>query len=79
MTTLLRKALSEIEKLPDAQQDAIAARLLAEVEDERAWSSRFSETTEAQWQAIAEDVRREVEAGRTEPIETLFSSESDES
>jgi hypothetical protein len=34
MTQLLQQAIAEIEKLPEDEQDAIAARLLAELEDE---------------------------------------------
>ena len=37
MTTLLQRAVAEVEKLPPEDQDAIAARFLAEVEDERQW------------------------------------------
>jgi hypothetical protein len=33
MTDLLRQAIAQIEKLPSAQQDAIAARFLAELQD----------------------------------------------
>ena len=35
MRSLLRKAIAEAETLSDDDQDAIASRLLAEVEDER--------------------------------------------
>ena len=34
MTDLLRKAIAEIEKLPQEKQDEIASRLLAELEQE---------------------------------------------
>jgi hypothetical protein len=33
MTELLKRAIAEIEKLPDTQQDAIATRLLNELKD----------------------------------------------
>lgn len=39
MTELLRQVISEIEKLPAEQQDAIASRLMAELKDEQAWSA----------------------------------------
>jgi len=39
MTELLRRAIAELEKLPDDQQDAIASRLLAELKDEQSWAS----------------------------------------
>jgi hypothetical protein len=38
----------EIEKLPEDAQDAIAARLLADLADENEWAARFAATTEAQ-------------------------------
>lgn len=39
MTELLRQVISEIEKLPAEQQDAIASLLMAELKDEQAWSA----------------------------------------
>jgi hypothetical protein len=41
MTELLQRLIAELEKLPEDEQDAIATRLLAELEDERAWKVRF--------------------------------------
>lgn len=72
MTTLLRKALAEVEKLPIEDQDAIAARLLAEVEDERAWSTRFAATTDDQWDRIVAEVRRDVAIGGTRRLDEAF-------
>ena len=68
MTTLLRRAIAEIEKLPDEEQDAIATRLLAEIEDERQWDARFSATTGEQWDRLVAEVRREVAKGETLPL-----------
>ncbi len=48
MTELLQQAIAEVSKLSDEQQDAIAARLLAELEDEQAWQKRFEATTDTQ-------------------------------
>ena len=58
MTTLLQRAFAEIEKLPRQDQDAIASRLLAEVEDERQWNTRFAATTDDQWDRLVAEVRR---------------------
>ena len=44
MTELLKKAIAQIEKLPIEEQNAIASRWLAEIEDEQAWQSRFQAT-----------------------------------
>jgi len=74
MTTLLQRAVAEVEKLPIEDQDAIAARLLAEVEDERAWAARFAATTDEQWDRLAAEVRRDVATGKTRPPEEAFPS-----
>ena len=42
---MLQKAIAQIEKLTPDQQDAIAARFLAELKDEQKWSTRFADTT----------------------------------
>jgi hypothetical protein len=72
MSTLLQKAVAEVEKLPIEDQDAIAVRLLAEVEDERAWSARFAATTDDQWDRMVADVRRDVANGGTHPLKALL-------
>jgi hypothetical protein len=72
MTDLLQRAIAEAEKLPVEDQDAIAARFLAEVEDERKWADRFAATTEDQWDRIVADVRRDVAIGGTRPLDGVF-------
>ena len=72
MTTLLQRAFTEAEKLPAEDQDAIAVRLLAEVEDERHWTAQFAATTDEQWDRMAEEVRKEIAAGRTQPLDVVF-------
>jgi hypothetical protein len=73
MTRLLEQAVAEIEKLPEDAQDAIAARLLAELADEQAWAARFAATTDTQWERMAAMVRREIAAGDTIPLGDVFS------
>ena len=72
MTALLQRAVAEIEKLPAEDQDAIAARLLAEVDDERQWDTRFASTTDDQWDRLVAEVRRDVDAGGTLPLDDVF-------
>jgi hypothetical protein len=72
MTTLLQRAVAEVEKLPAQDQDAIAARLLAEVDDERQWDKRFASTTDDQWDRLAAEVRRDVAEGGTLPLDDVF-------
>ncbi|MGK7872187.1 MAG: hypothetical protein AB4426_02370 [Xenococcaceae cyanobacterium] len=75
MTELLRQVLKKIEQLPPEQQDAIAARLLAELQDEQKWETRFAVTTEAQWDRMAEMVRQEILSGETVPLGDIFPSQ----
>jgi hypothetical protein len=72
MTELLRQAIAQIEKLPPEQQDAIAARFLAELQDEQKWVSRFAATTDDQWDQMAAMVRQEIASGETVPLDTVF-------
>ena len=75
MTTLLQRAVAEAEKLPAEDQDAIASRLLAEVDDERQWTARFAATTDDQWDCLVAEVRRDVAAGGTCPLDEVFPHE----
>jgi len=62
MTKLLERVIAEIEKLPEDTQDAIAARLLADLTDEQEWAARFAATSDAQWERMAAMVRQEIAA-----------------
>ena len=42
MNKLLEQAFAEASKLPEDQQEAIAGRILEEMEAERGWSERFA-------------------------------------
>lgn len=46
MTKLLERAVAEVARLPEEQQDAVATQLLADLGTERAWDRAFAETTE---------------------------------
>ena len=77
MTALLQRALAEVGALPTADQDAIAARLLVELEDERGWTDRFAATTDNQWDRLVAEVRREVETGGTRSLTDVFPPEAE--
>ncbi|MDQ2099806.1 MAG: hypothetical protein QQW96_19420 [Tychonema bourrellyi B0820] len=72
MTELLQQAIAQIQKLPPDRQDAIASRLLAELQDEQKWESRFAATTDDQWDRMAAMVRQEIAAGETTPLSEVF-------
>ncbi len=42
MTALLEKALEKAQGLPEQEQDAIAAQILAAIESEDSWQARFA-------------------------------------
>jgi hypothetical protein len=72
MTELLERAITAIKKLPDENQNAIAAQLLAEIADEQQWLTRFSNTTDSQWDNLASKVRQSIATEKTTPLETVF-------
>ncbi len=76
MTELLQQVIAEIAKLPADEQDAIAVRLLAELEDEQAWKAQFESTTDNQWDQIAKMVRQEIADGDIIPLAEVFPSQS---
>jgi hypothetical protein len=64
-----------LKTLPADEQDAIAARLLAEMEDEQRWKAQFESTTDDQWDRMAEMVRQEIAAGDIAPLAEVFPSQ----
>jgi hypothetical protein len=66
VTHLLEKAIAEAKKTSPEVQDAIASRNLAELRDETAWSAAFTNTTEDQWDRVADQVCAEIASGDSE-------------
>ncbi|MDS3860835.1 hypothetical protein RIF25_08410 [Thermosynechococcaceae cyanobacterium BACA0444] len=78
MTELLEQAIAQLRKLAPIDQDAIAARFLAEIEDEQHWNRQFEATTEDQWTQIAAMVRQEISRGEINPLSEIFPVCSDQ-
>ena len=72
MTELLQQAIALIEKLPAEQQNAIATQLLAELQDDQKWETRFAATSDEQWDRMAAVVRQEIASGETVTLDTVF-------
>ena len=72
MTELLEQVITEVGKLPAAEQEAIASRILAELADEHEWATRFSATTDQQWDRLSELARQEISAGSTDQLDDVF-------
>lgn len=77
MTELLERVIAQLKTLPADEQDAIAARLLAELEDEQTWKAQFESTTDEQWDRIAEMVRQEIAVDDITPLANVFPSQSE--
>lgn len=74
MTELLERAITAVKNLPEDTQDAIAIRLLDEIEDEQRWSQSFEATTDKQWDQLVACVRRSITDEDTIPLEKIISS-----
>lgn len=67
MTQLLKKALTEVSKLPPEEQEALASILLDELASERRWAASFEKSQDA-LATLAEEALTEHRAGRTKPL-----------
>ena len=68
MGKLLDKVIMETAKLPDAEQEAFAAFMLAELESESRWDDLFARSQDM-LARMAEEARQEYRAGLTEPLD----------
>ena len=75
MTKLLERAFAEASSRPEAEQDAIATRILAEIEDEKGWEERFAATTDKQWDGLAEMARGDIKGEGSVPLDELIRGE----
>ncbi|HEY2855185.1 MAG TPA: hypothetical protein VGJ18_20170 [Gemmatimonadaceae bacterium] len=69
MTSLLRQAFRAAEKLPEATQDEIGAKLLASIQAELAWDECLEGNAADTVRSMAEEAESEERAGRTLPLD----------
>ncbi len=67
MSQLLDHAIAEVRKLPDAEQDAIAALIMGEIEDDRQWEEALARSP-AKLSALAARAEEQVRAGRCRAV-----------
>lgn len=67
MTQLMEKALAEIKKLPEADQDVIAAIILGEIADELRWDESFARSQD-ELASLADRVREDIRVGRVKNV-----------
>ena len=68
MTKLLEKAFDQASRLADSSQDAIAAIILEELEDEKKWETSFANSQEP-LSKLATKVSNEIKQGETLPFD----------
>jgi hypothetical protein len=76
MTELLQKAFAEAAKLPETEQDAIAALMLQELESERRWQEAIAHSPE-KLSRLAQEALEEQRMGKTRPLDETLDSEDD--
>ncbi|MCC5644061.1 hypothetical protein LC607_14100 [Nostoc sp. CHAB 5824] len=68
MTELLEQAIAKLKNLPANEQDAIAAMILAELEDERHWDETFARSPDI-LAKLAAEAMAEYRAGKTQELD----------
>ena len=71
MTELLKKAFEAVSKLPPESQDAIAARMLMDLEDESRWDEAIARSQD-KLALMADEAIEEFKAGKTFPLEGIL-------
>jgi len=68
MTALLERALREVARLPEEEQERIAAWILEELASERRWDESFARSSDALEQ-LADEALTEYRSGKTEELD----------
>jgi hypothetical protein len=71
MTKPLKMAFEAASKLPEAEQDALAAAILEELESERRWDELFERSGDT-LAKLAKEALAEERAGRTRSLDELL-------
>jgi len=68
MNRLLEEAFAEVSKLPESEQEALAAWILDELAAERRWQQAFADTPDALAQ-LADEALAEHRQRQTQPLD----------
>ena len=69
MNKLLKKAFEKAAELPDEKQETLAAIILEEMDSDEKWDELFARPeSEALLDKMTEEVREDIRAGRTRPL-----------
>jgi len=67
MSTLLEKAIREVQKLPEEEQNELASVILEEIRYEKLWNESFKKSQEKLSQ-LANEALEEFKTGKTQPL-----------
>ena len=68
VTSALQRAFDEASKLPEREQEFIAALVMEGIESERRWDDAFAESQDV-LEKMADETLAEFEAGNTSPLD----------
>lgn len=68
MTDLLERVIARLKTLPASEQDAIAAMILEELEDEVRWDATFAKSQDI-LAKLAAEAMAEYRAGKTQALD----------
>lgn len=68
MTNALKKAFEAASRLPDREQDELAASILEELAADERWEAAFTQSQRA-LERLAQEALQEHRAGRTEALD----------
>ena len=68
MTKALKRAFETASRLPDREQDELAAAILEELDADERWEAAFA-CSQGALERLADEALEEHRAGRTEPLD----------
>jgi methylase of polypeptide subunit release factors len=75
MTTLMKTLIERLREIPEEEQDKYAAAYLKELDEDQRWEELFDQTTEEQWAALVDDVRRDGEEEEPVPLDQFLDAQ----
>jgi hypothetical protein len=69
MGELLERAIEEAHKLPEEEQEAIGAWLLAEIDSETRWDDLFAHPASETLNRLGDEALEDHRSGRTSPLD----------
>lgn len=78
MTTLMKKAIEALSKLPEEKQDLYAREILDAIDGDKKWDDLFADSrSETLLSQMAAKARAEYKAGKTRPLNELLDGVED--